>query len=156
MRVKSGAGQRLEHRGAALRARRHGSRLSLAALLSVLATGPLTAETLRQAMASAYQHNPRLDAERARLRATDEEVPRAKAGFRPQITGSADTGRQRTTTDPKSTSNGETNPWGYQLNIVQPLFRGFRTVSAVNEAEANVRAGRERCATSSSRSCSRR
>ena len=32
---------------------------------------------------------------------------------------------------------------GYQIGMVQPLFRGFRTVNAVNAAEATVRAGRE-------------
>ncbi len=101
------------------------------------------AETLRQSMATAYHNNPRLDAERARLRATDEEVPRAKSGFRPQINGSADTGRQRTETAPRNTGNGETNPWGYSLNMSQSVFSGFRTVHAVGEAEAAVRAGRE-------------
>ncbi|MFM9940733.1 MAG: TolC family outer membrane protein [Hyphomicrobiaceae bacterium] len=105
------------------------------------------AETLHQSMASAYHKNPRLDAERARLRATDEEVPRAKSGFRPQITGSADAGRQRVETDPKSTSTGETNPWGYSLNMSQSVFSGFRTVHAVGEAEAAVRAGREQLRT---------
>ncbi len=106
-------------------------------------TGPTMAETLQQAMASAYQKNPRLDAERARLRATDEEVPRAKSGFRPQISGSADAGRQRVTTDPKTSASGDTNPWGYSINMSQSVFSGFRTVHAVGEAEAGVRAGRE-------------
>ena len=39
--------------------------------------------------------------------------------------------------------SGDTNPWGYQINVTQSLFSGFRTVSAVSEAEATVRAGRE-------------
>jgi len=112
------------------------------AVLAVLAS-PLHAETLRQAMASAYANNPRLDAERARLRATDEDVPRAKAGFRPSVTGQADTGWQKIETTPRLSSNGATSPWGYSINVVQPVFSGFRTVNAVNEAEANVRAGRE-------------
>ena len=80
----------------------------VAALL--VPTSPTMAETLRQAMASAYQKNPRLDAERARLRATDEEVPRAKSGFRPQVAGSADAGRQRVQTVPRTSASGETNP----------------------------------------------
>ena len=117
-------------------------------LAAVLAAGLLfatsaSAETLQQALSSAYKNNPRLDAERARLRATDEDVPRAKAGFRPLVTGTADTGRQTTESKPASTFNGDTNPWGYSINISQSLFSGFRTVNAVSEAEANVRAGRE-------------
>lgn len=100
------------------------------------------AETLAEALAAAYQYNPRLDAERARLRATDEDVARAMSGFRPQITGSADIGHNRTKTDPPGTSD-VTNPKGYQVDLVQPVFTGLQTVNAVAESEASVRAGRE-------------
>ena len=105
--------------------------------------GSATAETLLQSLSSAYKFNPRLDAARATLRATDEEVPRALSGYRPSITGSADTSYRHVTTSPGTTANGESNPRGYQVGMVQPLFRGFRTVNAVNAAEATVRAGRE-------------
>lgn len=108
-----------------------------------LTAGLAAAETLRDALVSAYHANPRLDAERSRLRATDEEVPRAKAGFRPQVSGSADTGRQKSDSSPKSAGAGDASPWGYSINVSQSIFQGFRTVHAVNEAEATVRAGRE-------------
>ncbi len=101
------------------------------------------AETLTQAVGAAYQFNPRLDAARATQRATDEEVPRALSGYRPSIVGSADTSWQHTTTSPATTANGDSNPRGYQVGLVQPLFRGFRTVNSVSAAEATVRAGRE-------------
>ena len=101
------------------------------------------AETLRDAMASAYKYNPRIDAERARLRATDETVPQAKSGYRPTVVGSADAGYQRTNTEPRSPGDGEAHPHGYQLTMTQPIFNGFRTLNAVRSAEANVRAGRE-------------
>ncbi len=120
--------------------------LGVATLFAVLLAGtvlPVAAETLQQALAGAYQRNPKLDAERARLRATDEEAPRASAGFRPQITGTADTGRASTIYKPASTQTGDTNPWGYQINVSQSLFSGFRTMNAVSEAEATIRAGRE-------------
>jgi outer membrane protein len=107
------------------------------------AAGPAWAETLTQALASAYKTNPRLDAARATLRATDEEVPRALSGYRPTVTGSADTSWERTVTRPPTVANGETNPRGYQVGMVQPLFKGFRVVNTVAEAEATVRAGRE-------------
>ena len=86
------------------------------------------AESLQDALASAYKFNPRLDAERARLRATDEEVPRAKSGYRPTVTGSADAGYQRVETKPQSSGDGETHPKGYGLNVTQPVFRGFRVL----------------------------
>ncbi|MFV0295190.1 MAG: channel protein TolC, partial [Hyphomicrobiaceae bacterium] len=59
-----------------------------------------SAESLRDAAASAYRYNPRLDAERARQRATDEEVARANSGYRPTISGTADIGYNRTDTHP--------------------------------------------------------
>lgn len=100
------------------------------------------AETLQQALAAAYKFNPRLDAARAGQRATDEEVPRALSGFRPSITGQATTGYQNTNGG-AGTVNGELRPKTYSVGLVQPLFRGFRTINAVNGAEATVRAGRE-------------
>lgn len=108
-----------------------------------VAASPVSAETLRQALASAYKFNPRLDAERARLRATDEEVPRAKSGYKPVITGSADISYEHTRTRPSSPADGETHPKGYGVTATQPIFSGFRTVNAVRAAEATVRAGRE-------------
>ncbi len=109
----------------------------------VLRATPVRAETIRQAMASAYENNPKLDAERARLRATDEEVPRALSGYRPRITGNADGGVNRLETKPNTSSEGESRPWGYSVTLSQPVFSGFRTPNAVSEAEAQVRAGRE-------------
>lgn len=101
------------------------------------------AETLHEALTAAYKFNPRLDAERANLRATDEEVPRALSGYRPQIFGSADVGYQRSKTRGGGDTNvQETNPRGYGIDISQPIFRGFRTLNTVREAEAVVRAER--------------
>jgi outer membrane protein len=106
---------------------------------------PALSETLNEALASAYKVNPRLDAARATLRATDEEVPRAISGYRPTITGEADTSFENTFTRPPRVFNGDgsSNPRGYSVQLVQPLFRGFRVVNTVAEAEATVRAGRE-------------
>lgn len=110
----------------------------------LFASSPAVSETLNEALAAAYEYNPQLDAERARLRATDEEVTRARSGFRPVISGNADINydwmKTRTST---ATMESETKPGGYSVNMVQPIFSGFRTINAVNEQEANVRAARE-------------
>src|SRR5437660_12861393 len=53
------------------------------------------AESLPEALAKAYQSNPQLNAERARQRATDENVPHALAGYRPQIVASLSAGLQQ-------------------------------------------------------------
>jgi outer membrane protein len=103
----------------------------------------LHAETLNEALAQAYRYSPQLDAQRALLRATDETVSRANAGYRPDIKASADVGRQRTLVKPNFGNNGTSSPRGYSVQLIQPIFKGFRVMNAVNGAEADVRAGRE-------------
>lgn len=107
------------------------------------APGFARADSLLDTLAKAYSYNPQLDAERARLRATDEDVARANSGYRPDIRGSADIGHEHNETRPSLGSNGPSNPKGYAFQLIQPIFRGFQTTNAVNAAEASVRAGRE-------------
>jgi len=107
-------------------------------------TTPSSAETLLDALSSAYQYSPTLDAERARQRARDEDIARANSGYRPDISASASVGRQGTwIRSPSGNANGTTSPRGYSLDLVQPIFRGFQVTNAVNAAEASDRAGRE-------------
>lgn len=101
------------------------------------------AETLQEALIAAYRNNPRLDAERARLRATDEDVARAQSGYRPQVGASATIAREDTTSNPGRPTDGTADPWSYQISVTQPLFSGFRTTNEVSQAEALVSAGRE-------------
>ncbi|MEO0672572.1 MAG: TolC family outer membrane protein [Pseudomonadota bacterium] len=114
------------------------------AVSAALPAQQVTAESLHQALTSAYETNPTLDAQRARLRATDETIARARSGWRPRVTGRANYGHERLKTKPQSTSSGRSAEYGYGLNITQPLFDGFRTRSAVNQAEARVREERAR------------
>lgn len=114
-----------------------------ALLVASAAAGPLHAETLRQALAAAYKYNPRIDAERARLRATDEEIARANSGYRPTISATGDVTHTSQHTVPRALTDGGNTSATYGVNLVQPLFRGFRTQNSVSEAEAIVRAGRE-------------
>src|SRR5262252_5823609 len=51
-------------------------------------------ESLPEALAKSYQTNPALNAERARQRATDENVPQALSGYRPQIIATLSAGFQ--------------------------------------------------------------
>ena len=76
-----------------------GAVLVIAFLVVTVFGRPASAETIEQALADAYLINPVLNAERARLRATDEQVALAKSGLRPFISGSADTAFQHTDND---------------------------------------------------------
>lgn len=127
----------------AVRRRTASSVVTTLALALLALPGPAHAETLKQALTGAYKYNPRLDADRARQRATDEEVNRALSNYRPTVSASADVGVQNSTTSPRSVANGETHPRGVSVSATQPLFRGFRTINGVGVAESTVRAGRE-------------
>ena len=138
-------------------------RVSAIALAAFCILSPLAsaqAETLGSALASAYRYNPRIDAERARLRATDESVPQARSGYLPRINGSAEVNIQDVRsrlrdedangfsstlgTISSGTRSGDTiYPRSYGVTLQQNLFNGFRTSNTVAEAESNVRAGRE-------------
>ena len=116
----------------------------LGVVLGAWLAGAAEAETLREALNSAYKFNPRLDAARANQRATDEEVPKALSGYRPSVEGKADTGYQlQSVQGGLGNATRESNPRGYEVGAVQPLFRGFRTKNAVSSAEARVRQGWE-------------
>src|SRR5690349_12787706 len=56
-------------------------------VLAALMAGSAAADTLRDALVSAYQTNPTLTAQREALRATDATVAIAKAAGRPQVSG---------------------------------------------------------------------
>lgn len=116
---------------------------ALAAALAIGTTTPASAESIREALTAAYQTNPKLDAERAKLRATDEDVSRAESGYRPTVNGSANVGRQKSTSTPASSFNGSSDPWGYSISVRETVFNGFRTINEVGEANAAVKEGRE-------------
>lgn len=116
------------------------------ALLTLAHTTPfdvaVAGESLTQALTSAYDQSPRLDAERARLRATDEGVSQARSGWRPNISADAGYGYSQSNTKPASSASGTTKPTSYGVTVQQPLFDGFQTRYRVRGAEARVRAAR--------------
>jgi outer membrane protein len=103
------------------------------------------AEALPEALAKAYQTNPQLNAERARQRATDENVPQALAGYRPQIVASLSAGLQavRNLLPDNTIQTANLKPWVIGVTVTQTLFNGFRTANSVRVAELQVQSGRE-------------
>ncbi|MBJ3777392.1 TolC family outer membrane protein [Acuticoccus mangrovi] len=109
------------------------------------------AGSITDAFGAAYDTSPAINRVRADLRAADEEIAVAKAGNRPTVTASVSGGLAHTREFNTPTGYGtsatlseEQTPATLSLNISQPLFRGFRTRNATLQAEANVRAERER------------
>ena len=99
-------------------------------------------QTLQNALFNAFQNNPGLRAERAALRATEEELPQARANWFPTMELSAGINAQNSTgenTD-NSTDGAVTKDVGFSLS--QPIFRGGRTFSETREAKHTVSAER--------------
>src|SRR5476651_491858 len=66
-----------------------------AAIAGAILCGPeASADTLEQALAYAYVNNPQINSQRAVVRATDEGVPTALAGYRPKVAVTANAGTQ--------------------------------------------------------------
>src|SRR5262245_33539239 len=95
---------------------------------------PARAETIEEALADAYLINPVLNAERARVRAIDEEVALAKSGLRPFIFGSADTSFLNTQTSVNQGSGGNTQPSDIGL-LTGPVNGPFPAPDAVNNPQ---------------------
>jgi len=51
-------------------------------LMAYMAPTPALADTIEAALVRAYQNNPQLNAQRAQVRSTDENVPQALSGYR--------------------------------------------------------------------------
>jgi outer membrane protein len=128
----------------ARRVLRSGICLGVAACAGFAATDA-RAEALPEALAKAYQSNPQLNAERARQRATDENVPQALAGYRPQIIASLSGGLQavRNLLPDNTFQSASLKPWTIGVTVTQTLFNGFKTANSVRVAELQVQSGRE-------------
>jgi len=107
-------------------------------------------ESLTQALSQAYTYNPQLLAQRAHLRATDEGVPQALSGWRPQVTFTGTVGRGVVTGSPTvsgtDVSKEYITPSTLDFNVTQPVYTGGRVPALLQEAEHNVVADRARTA----------
>ena len=102
---------------------------------------PAFAETITGALAKAYQFNSTLNSARAGVRVTDENVPLAKSGYRPTITGSASTNYSSTRSNTGARSGTvDVGSYSIGIQINQTIFDGFQTRNNVAAAEAQVRA----------------
>jgi outer membrane protein len=115
----------------------------------------VSADTLESALAQAYLNNPQLNAQRAQVRATDEGVPQALAGYRPRVSATGNIAGQTnnvvtrntpvlpTAAMPDTVQSGGTTPRGVGATLTQNLFNGFQTANRTRQAESQIRAARE-------------
>ena len=119
------------------------------------AFGTSRIRTLTDALAASYANNPALQAERATLRATDEQVPQALSGWRPQVSMSGQAGygdgysRQWLGDGNTFVNAGRWNNARTQRSIgaaagtvTQPVYTGGKTRAALNKADNAVMAER--------------
>jgi outer membrane protein len=124
-----------------------------ALLLALLGPVPALADTIEAALVRAYQTNPQLNAQRAQVRSTDENVPQALSGYRPKVAVTASAGVQYT--DTLSTAGGSAStlvrtithgtnaPRTVGITATQTLFNGQQTANRTRAAESQVSAARE-------------
>ena len=122
-------------------------------LLALVDLAPALADTIEAALVRAYQNNPQLNAQRAAVRATDENVPQALSGYRPKVAVTASAGYQYT--DSNSTFGGTATqivrtevhganpPRSAGLTVTQTLYNGNQTANKTRAAESQVSGARE-------------
>ena len=110
------------------------------------------ADTLEWALVQAYQNNPSLNAQRAALRATDENVPQALSGYRPKVSITAGGGYNYENATQEFPIGGTVTQIQFAERFVsrtagatatQNLFNGFQTTNRTRQAESQVEAARE-------------
>lgn len=127
---------------------RRASWLAAVSLIGLAVSVPAGAQSMSDALTKAYLTNPTLLSERAKLRATDENVPQALSGWRPTVSLSYDAGRGQfysnaTTTSTRTTTRSTRSG---TVTITENLYKGGRTVAATKQAENQVLAERARLA----------
>ena len=110
------------------------------------------ADTLEWALVQAYQNNPSLNAQRAALRATDENVPQALSGYRPRLSITASGGAEYQKATSEFPAGGQIVttqfaqtffPRTVGANATYTLFNGLQTANRTRQAESQVMGARE-------------
>ncbi len=128
--------------------------LTFSLMASLLAITPQAfAEDLQDALISVYESNPRLLAERARLREIDESYVQARAQGRPTIGGTGSISQSfvnfpggaavfsNGAVDGDINISGRPNDIGVQ--VVQPLYQGGRVKALKTQTKLGILAARE-------------
>src|SRR4030081_979911 len=122
-------------------------------LMAYAGLAPALGDTIDAALVRAYQNNPQLNAQRASVRATDENVPQALSGYRPRVALTASAGYQyldtlltsggTPTAIVRTDTHGANAPRSAGLTVTQTLFNGQQTANRTRAAESQVSGSRE-------------
>jgi len=120
----------------------------VAAICGALCAPAAKAETIGGALAKAYFSNPDINQQRAAVRASDENIPKANAGYLPTVSAETDAALstlQATGLGPGTPSpyDQTSRPRGYGVTVTQNVWNGNRTLNSVREAESGVLGARE-------------
>lgn len=119
-------------------------KLLIGSATAALATGAASADTLREALVSAYNTNPTLMAQREALKATDANVAIQRSAGRPEVTGSIGVNRNLTRSGIILQEQGNSHNISLSggVDLRYPLFNGGSVRNSVQAAKARVEAGR--------------
>src|ERR1700743_1374010 len=130
-----------------------GARVLAKAITAVVVLGPMQAlpacaDSMESSLLRAYQNNPQLNAQRAQVRVTDENVPQALAGYRPKVSGSFSAGVQYIDqladgSAGKKDEHGDQGPHAAALTATETVYNGNQPANKVRAAESQVSGARE-------------
>ena len=101
---------------------------------------PLSAETLREALLNAYNTNPTLAAQRANVRALDENVPLARAAALPAV--QLQSTYSENVVLPVTSFTAPTRVSQTTVNLTMPIYAGGQIKNGIAAADTRVEAGR--------------
>ncbi|ACB95355.1 TolC family outer membrane protein [Beijerinckia indica] len=118
------------------------------AIGQLLASPSAMAESMSSALAKAYTNNPDMNQERASVRAADEALPQATAGWRPNVSASGSYGYNHLYSHLPTAGTVFSGTYNVDVGQVgvtatQNLFNGNRTLNTVRQAESNILGARE-------------
>lgn len=110
-----------------------------ALLATTMLAAPAQAQTLREALAAAYELNPTLNAARAAQRANDENVPIARAEGRPNV--GANVSYDETVDAAPAILVGADRTLAVNGQLTVPIYQGGTVRNGIRAAAARVEAG---------------
>ncbi len=119
-------------------------------LMIVLSTVSATAfaANINDVLSYTYENSSTINAQRTELKATDENVAKAKSGYRPSVIASGSIGRSYIKNEYDSQSGTPIqekyqDPSALSISFIQPVFSGLTTYNSVEASKQQVKSARE-------------